>query len=88
VTVLAVWRDTRRVGVLDTAPTGDVRFTYDADVVAEARAEYAVGFKCHTMSRLLCQTVYRLLSRPRDQGARRRNIANAWGDASPEQRRN
>lgn len=45
-TVLAVWRDARRVGVLDTAPNGDVRFTYEADVVAEARAEYAVGFKC------------------------------------------
>ncbi len=45
-TVLTVWRDTRRVGVLDTAPNGDVRFTYDADVVAEARAEYAVSLKC------------------------------------------
>lgn len=45
-TVLIVWRDTRRVGVLDTAPNGDVRFTYDADVVGEARAEYAVGLKC------------------------------------------
>jgi serine/threonine-protein kinase HipA len=45
-TVLTVWRDTRRVGVLDTAPNGDVRFTYLADVVAEARADYAVGFRC------------------------------------------
>jgi len=44
-TVLSVWRDARRVGVLDTLPNGDVRFTYDADVVAEARPESAVGFR-------------------------------------------
>lgn len=45
-TVLGVWRDARRVGVLDTLPNGDVRFTYDADVVADARPESAVGFRC------------------------------------------
>ena len=45
-TVLGVWRDARRVGVLDTLPSGDVRFTYDAEVVAEARPESAVGFRC------------------------------------------
>lgn len=45
-TALAVWRDAQRVGVLDTAPSGDVRFTYDAEVVAEARPEFAVGLKC------------------------------------------
>ena len=45
-TVLTVWRDARRVGVLDTTPNGDVRFTYDAEIVAEARPEFAVGFKC------------------------------------------
>lgn len=38
-TVLTVWRDARRVGVLDTTPTGDVRFTYDTgdDVVQLVR---------------------------------------------------
>jgi len=45
-TVLTVWRDSRRVGVLDTLPNGEVRFTYDADVVAEARPEFAVGLRC------------------------------------------
>lgn len=45
-TVLTVWRDTQRVGVLDAAPNGDVRFTYDAEVVAEARPEFAVGLRC------------------------------------------
>ena len=45
-TVLVVWRDARRVGVLDTTPNGEVRFTYDAEVVAEPRPESAVGFKC------------------------------------------
>lgn len=45
-TVLTVWRDTRRVGLLDTAANGDVRFTYDSNVVAEARPEYAVGLRC------------------------------------------
>ncbi len=34
------------MGVLDSAPNGDVRFTYDADIIAEKRAENAVGFKC------------------------------------------
>ena len=45
-TVLTVWRDARRVGVLDTTPNGDVRFTYDAEVVAAARPELAVGLRC------------------------------------------
>ncbi len=45
-TGLTVWRDARRVGVLDTTPDGAVRFTYDAEVVAEARPESAVGFTC------------------------------------------
>lgn len=45
-TALTVWRDARRVGRLDTAPSGDVRFTYDADVVAEGRPEFAVGLRC------------------------------------------
>lgn len=45
-TVLTVWRDARRVGVLDTTPNGDVRFTYDAEVVAEASPECAVGLTC------------------------------------------
>jgi serine/threonine-protein kinase HipA len=46
VTPLAVWRDTRRVGLLDTTADGSVRFTYDPDVAAEGRAEDAVGFIC------------------------------------------
>jgi serine/threonine-protein kinase HipA len=46
VTVLTVWRDTRRVGVLDTTSNGEVRFTYDAEVVADARPEFAVGLRC------------------------------------------
>ncbi|MEP6733496.1 MAG: HipA domain-containing protein [bacterium] len=45
-TALTVWRDSRRVGVLDTTPNAEVRFTYDAAVVAEARPEFAVGYKC------------------------------------------
>ena len=45
-TPLVVWRDARRVGVLDTATNGDVRFTYDADVVAAERPEHAVGYRC------------------------------------------
>ena len=45
-TALAVWRESRRVGVLDTMPDGEVRFTYDAEVVAEARPESAVGYRC------------------------------------------
>ncbi len=44
--VLTVWRDARRVGLLDTAPDGQVRFTYDADVVADPHPEYAVGWRC------------------------------------------
>ncbi|MDQ2668168.1 MAG: HipA domain-containing protein [Gemmatimonadota bacterium] len=50
-TVLTVWRDARRVGVLDTTPDGAVRFTYDADVAAEARPESAVGFRCPVRAR-------------------------------------
>jgi serine/threonine-protein kinase HipA len=49
-TVLTVWRDAQRVGVLDTASNGEVRFTYDSNVVEEAREEarpeYAVGLRC------------------------------------------
>jgi len=44
--VLVVWRDTRRVGRLDTAPNGDVRFTYDAAVTANPQPADRVGFRC------------------------------------------
>ena len=37
-TALTVWPDMTRVGVFDTIPNGDVRFTYDADTVAASRA--------------------------------------------------
>ncbi len=43
---LVVWRDTRRVGRLDTAANGDVRFTYDASVIADPRSADRVGFRC------------------------------------------
>ena len=43
---LVVWRDTRRVGRLDTAPNGDVRFAYDAAVVANPHPADRVGFRC------------------------------------------
>lgn len=43
---LVVWRDTRRVGRLDTATNGDVRFTYDASVVADPQPTDRVGFRC------------------------------------------
>lgn len=43
---LVVWRDTRRVGRLDTAPNGDVRFTYDAAVAADPQPADRVGFRC------------------------------------------
>ena len=43
---LVVWRDTRRVGRLDTASNGDVRFTYDAVVVADPQTADRVGFRC------------------------------------------
>jgi serine/threonine-protein kinase HipA len=43
---LVVWRDARRVGRLDTAPNGDVRFTYDASVAAEPQSADRVGFRC------------------------------------------
>ncbi len=46
-----MWRDDHRVGVLDTAPNGDVRFTYDADVVAEGDRRYAVGVRCPVRQR-------------------------------------
>ncbi|MBX9929060.1 MAG: HipA domain-containing protein [Gemmatimonadaceae bacterium] len=45
-TTLVVWRDDRRVGVLDTTTNGEVRFTYDADVVAEGDRRFAVGVRC------------------------------------------
>lgn len=48
---LVVWRDDRRMGVLDTAPNGDVRFTYDADVVAHGDRRYAVGVRCPVRER-------------------------------------
>ena len=43
---LVVWRDARRVGRLDTAPNGDVRFTYDASVAADPHPADRVGFRC------------------------------------------
>lgn len=48
-TALGVWRDGRRLGVLDTARNGDVRFTYDANLVRAAAEEgnaCDVGFTC------------------------------------------
>ncbi|MCX5767212.1 MAG: HipA domain-containing protein [Gemmatimonadetes bacterium] len=50
-TKLVVWRDDRRVGVLDTALNGDVRFMYDADVVADGDRRYAVGVRCPVRKR-------------------------------------
>ncbi len=43
---LVVWRGTRRVGRLDTASNGDVRFAYDAAVVADPQPADRVGFRC------------------------------------------
>lgn len=43
---LAVHRDGRRVGLLDTTPGDEVRFTYDSEVVARADPADAVGFRC------------------------------------------
>jgi len=54
VTALSVWRDRVRVGLLDTAPSGLVRFTYDPAVVADA-ADGApgldVGYRCPVRAR-------------------------------------
>lgn len=50
-TKLVVWRDDRRVGVLDTALNGDVRFMYDADVVADGDRRYTVGVRCPVRKR-------------------------------------
>ena len=49
---LVVWRDGRRVGLLDTSSDDRVRFTYDPDVVSaaadssEAAQVLNVGFRC------------------------------------------
>jgi serine/threonine-protein kinase HipA len=45
-TTLVVWRDATRVGVLDTAPNGEVRFTYDPDVVEKGDRALMVGLRC------------------------------------------
>lgn len=45
-TALAVWRGTRRVGRLDTAPSGEVRFTYAPAVVAAPAPSDRVGVRC------------------------------------------
>lgn len=45
-TVLSVWRNARRVGVLDTTVSGDARFTYGSDVVADPRPESAIALRC------------------------------------------
>lgn len=50
-TKLVVWRDHRRVGVLDTASNGEVRFAYDADVVSDGDRRYAVGVRCPVRKR-------------------------------------
>lgn len=47
---LVVWRDTRRVGRLDTAPNGEVRFTYDDAVTADPQPADRVGFRCPVRS--------------------------------------
>jgi serine/threonine-protein kinase HipA len=46
VTALTVWRDTRRVGTLDTLPNGDPRFAYHADVLADPRPDDVIGLAC------------------------------------------
>lgn len=46
---LVVWRDGARVGLLENAPSGYVRFTYDAGVVqaaADGAQELEVGYAC------------------------------------------
>ncbi len=48
---LVVWRDDAQVGVLDTAPNGDVRFTYDVDVVTEGHPGHAIGMRCPVRAR-------------------------------------
>ncbi len=50
-TALAVWRGAQRVGLLDTTPNGDVRFTYDPDVAAADLPEHAVGLRCPVRAR-------------------------------------
>ena len=45
-TRLGVWRETRRVGTLDTMPNHDVRFTYDPEVATDRRPDDAVGLQC------------------------------------------
>ena len=43
---LAVYREDRRVGVLDMTPNEEVRFTYDHDVAERADPADAVGLRC------------------------------------------
>jgi serine/threonine-protein kinase HipA len=45
-TTLVAWRDATRVGVLDTAPNGEVRFTYDRHVVEKGDRALLVGLRC------------------------------------------
>lgn len=45
-TVLSVWRNARRVGRLDAAPSGEVRFTYAPAVVEAPRPTDVVGVRC------------------------------------------
>jgi serine/threonine-protein kinase HipA len=45
-TTLVVWRDEVRVGLLDSAPNGEVRFTYDADVVTGGDRAHMIGLRC------------------------------------------
>lgn len=45
-TALAVWRGERRVGTLDTAPSGELRFTYAPDVVESHGPTDHVGARC------------------------------------------
>lgn len=45
-TTLVVWRDATRVGVLDTAPNGEVRFVYDPSVVENGDRAHLVGLRC------------------------------------------
>jgi len=47
---LVVWRNARRVGRLDSAPNGYVRFTYDAAVAANPTPADRVGFRCPVRS--------------------------------------
>lgn len=45
-TAFAVWRGARRVGTLDTAPSGELRFAYAPDVVASHGPTDRVGARC------------------------------------------